>query len=150
MRAKYHDCGFIYLKETEKNWIIFIARTMNSTVRVSDPQETGVLVFWEADGPSDQELFQCHSFTGCSIRDFSHFGKSEGQLFIPCPSDKRLCVNTSKVNKKWIPEMHPRWLVTVIPFHTAQDDEHAIAEMVPFVFDDNFIDARFMASQNQQ
>jgi hypothetical protein len=43
-RSRYFDCGFIYKKETDESLIIFIARNLNSTIRIFDPLENGVYI----------------------------------------------------------------------------------------------------------
>lgn len=140
VRAKMRDCGLFYIKETEKTWIVFAARTMNSQARIGDPIETGVYIHWKADGPSSEELTEMQSFTGVDVRLFQDFSKSEGQLFVPCPPNKKLCVDTSKVQRGWFPHRHPRWLVAIFPFQTDADEEHAVAVIPPFLFTPDFVE----------
>jgi len=139
-RAKMRDCGLFYIKETAKTWIVFAARTLNSELRVGDPIETGVYIHWKADGPSSSELLEMEKFTGLDVRQFQDFTKSEGQIFVPCPPNQKLSVDTSKVKREWFPKAHPRWLVTIIPFQTDSDDQHAVAVIPPFEFSSDFVE----------
>jgi len=140
LRARMRDCGLFYIKETEKTWILFAARTMNSQARIGDPIETGVYIHWKADGPSSAELTEMQTFTGVDVRLFQDFTKSEGQIFVPCPPNKKLSVDTSKVRREWFPRQHPRWLVAIFPFQSDADEEHAVAVIPPFEFSSDFVE----------
>jgi len=140
VRVKMRDCGLFYIKETEENWIIFCSRTFNSVAHVSDPSEKGVFLHWHADGPSSSELLEMQHFTGVDVREFADFVKSDGQIFIPCPPGRSLNMDISKVKRQWFPNAHPRWLVTIIPFHTELDDSHAVGVLPPYQFPDDFVE----------
>jgi hypothetical protein len=129
----------VYSKSVGNNWIIFVPRTMNSTVRIHDPIDNGVYVEWASDGPTIVELAEIQTTLNIDVRDLSNFTKSSDSVFFPSPA--RLNVNTSKTNRIWFPKAHPRWLVAVIPFHRQEDDDSCFATLPPFQFPQDFTEA---------
>jgi hypothetical protein len=135
-RDKFMECGLAYSKTIDENWLLFLPRTMNSTIRVHDPIETGVYVEWVSDGPSLGELAEIQATLKMDVRDLANFTKSSGSIFFPSPS--RLSVDVSRTKRIWFPKAHPRWLVAIFPFYRPEDDEHCVAELPPFTFPSDF------------
>ena len=136
--AKFKECGFVYFKETDTNWFIFVARMFDSSAWISEPTESGVFIIWKADGPSCEEILQ---FTGLDVRNLHEMTQSEGQVFFPCPLGRRLGLDVSKVKSHIIPVNHPRWLVTIFPFQSDDSASHTVSAILPFIFPNEFTEA---------
>ena len=54
--AHFKDMGFLYTEEGENNWVIFIARNSNSSVKVTEVQKDDVVLTWKASLPSDASI----------------------------------------------------------------------------------------------
>ncbi len=54
--AHFKDVGFLYSEEGDQNWVMFIARNINSSVKVMEVKGDGVFLTWSAMPPSDSSL----------------------------------------------------------------------------------------------
>jgi len=124
----FQDAGMLYCHEGEDVWSLFIARSLCSWITVSDLEENGVTIHWEAQGPTDQEIAFVSQITKAQVHEFN-FGKTRSSLFVTSP--RLLSRDQSKVKSTFCPSSdHPRWLVLSIPFQSGTS--RVIAELPPF------------------
>jgi hypothetical protein len=122
--AKMKDCGLFYIT----------AQTMNSQASVSDPSKKGVYINWKDDGPYSVELFEMQSFTGVDVHEFLDFGKSEGQIFIPCPLEQTLSTDLSRVKRAMFPLLTQGGLLPLFLFTQPMMTNMQLEFFLPFSF----------------
>jgi hypothetical protein len=126
LRAHFFDAGLIYEHEGEETWNLFLARSFNYDVATEDPLAEGVMVVWNASGPTDEILMEAKVVTQCDVKEFEIF-KLESKIFFPSP--KPLCQDLSKVKKMILPaDKEPKWLVVSISWHA--EEPHMCASLM--------------------
>ena len=118
--AHFQDVGFIYTEEGEKNWVFFLARSLNSTIRLAEVRGDGIIISWEATPPSDTEVISAQGVTSLAATEMN-FHKSVCSLFIRSP--RVLSQDSSKIEKGPAPPppVKAKWLVISIPFEIEKD-----------------------------
>ena len=118
--AHFQDAGFIYTEEREKNWVLFLAQSLNSTIRVREVRGDGIIITWDAIPPSDAEVISVHDLLMVSATEMS-FHPSVCSLFIRSP--RMLSQDSSKIQKGPTPPppAKAKWLVISIPFDTNEE-----------------------------
>ena len=127
--AHFQDAGFIYTEEGETNWILFLARSLNSTIRVREVRGDGVIITWDAVPPSDIEVISVRDLTSVPATEMN-FRPSVCSLFIQAPC--MLLQDSSKIWKGLAPPppAKAKWLVIVIPFDTNEELNIAMTPLV--------------------
>ena len=127
--AHFQDAGFVYSEEGEKNWVLFLARSLNSTIRVREVRGDGVIITWEAVPPSDTEVISVWDLTSVSATGMS-FHPSVCSLFIRSP--RMLSQDSSKIRKGPAPPppAKAKWLVISIPFDTNEELNIAMTPLI--------------------
>ena len=82
--AHFQDAGFIYTEEGEKNWVLFLAQSLNSTIWVWEVRGDGIIITWDAIPPCDAEVISVHDLILVSATEMS-FRPSVCSLFIRSP-----------------------------------------------------------------
>ena len=118
--AHFQDTGFIYTEEGEKNWVFFLAQSLNSTIRLAEVRGDGIIISWEATPPSDTEVISAQGVTSLVATEMN-FHKSVCSLFIRSPH--ALSQDSSKIEKGPAPPppAKAKWLVISIPFEIEKD-----------------------------
>ena len=118
--AHFQDAGFIYMEEGEKNWVFFLARSLNSIIWLSEVRGDGIIISWEATPPSDAEAISVRGVTSLAAMEMN-FHKSMCSLFVWSP--QALSQDSSKIEKGPAPALpvKVKWLVISIPFETEKD-----------------------------
>lgn len=119
--AHFKDAGFLYTQEGEKNWVIFIARNMNSNIRLTEVQPNGIILTWSATPPSDESIIAVQQITSMVAREMN-FQRSRCNVFVSSP--RPLSMDSSKIKKSLtpLPPATAEWLVLSIPFEDPDED----------------------------
>ena len=119
--AHFKDAGFLYTEEGESNWVIFIARNINSSVKVTEVKGDGIILTWNATPPSDASIIAVQKITGMDAGAMN-VQRSSCSLFVPSP--RSLSKDSSKINKgtTLVPPATAEWLVLSIPFEDTEED----------------------------
>lgn len=119
--AHFKDAGFLYTEEGEKNWVIFIARNINSTVRLTEIQDGGIILTWTATPPSDTSVIAVQKITLMDAGQMN-LQHSSCKLFVPSP--RQLSKDSSKIQRGLTPPppATAEWLVISIPFEDTSED----------------------------
>ena len=119
--AHFKDAGFLYTEEGEDNWVIFIARNINSSVKVTEVLEDGVVLTWKATPPSDASIIAVQKITKMGTGQMN-IQKSSCNLFIPSPHP--FSKDSSKIEKgpTLLLPATAEWLVLSIPFADTEAD----------------------------
>ena len=127
--AHFQDAGFVYSEEGEKNWVLFLAHSLNSTIWVREVRGDGVIITWEAVPPSDTEVISVRDLTSVSATGMS-FHPSVCSLFIRSP--RMLSQDSSKIRKGPAPPppAKAKWLVISIPFDTNEELNIAMTPLI--------------------
>ena len=54
--AHFQEAGFIYITEGDENWVLFLACSLNSTIRLQEVRGDGVIISWDATPLSEREV----------------------------------------------------------------------------------------------
>jgi len=119
--AHFKGVGFLYTEEGEKNWVIFIARNINSTVKLTEIQDSGVILTWSATPPSDAALITVQKITQMGAGQMN-LQLSSCNLFVPSPH--QLSKDSSKIQRGLTPPPPAiaEWLVIAIPFEDTSEE----------------------------
>ena len=119
--AHFKDAGFLYTEEGDQNWVIFIARNINSSVKVTEVKGDGVFLTWSATPPSDSSLIAVQKITEMDAGQMN-LQRSVCNLFVPSP--RMLSKDSSKIKKGTTPPppATAEWLVISIPFEDTEED----------------------------
>ena len=118
--AHFQDAGYIYTEEGEKNWVLFLARSLNSMIWVREVRGDGIIITWDAIPPSDAEVISVRDLLMVLATEMS-FRPSVCSLFIQSP--RMLSQDSSKIWKGPAPPppAKAKWLVISIPFDTNEE-----------------------------
>ena len=112
--AHFQDAGLLYTEEGDHNWVIFLARTLNSKLKVTEIWSDGVTITWSASPPSDEDIICVQDITSLRAAEMS-LHTTSCSLFIPSPQP--ISQDSSKIKKG--PSLKPpataKWLVITIP-----------------------------------
>ena len=115
--AHFQDAGFLYTDERETNWILFLARTLNSTIRLREVRSDGVIILWVSSPPSDSDITSVHNLTSLDAREMD-LHNTECTLFIRSPRPLSQDSSKIKMGPSPPPPATVKWLVISIPFET--------------------------------
>ena len=117
----FQDAGLLYTEEGDDNWVIFLARTLNSKLKVSEIRSDGVTITWNASPPADEDIIAVQDITSLQASEMS-LHKSLCSLFIPSPWP--ISQDSSKIKKGLSPKPPSiaKWLVITVPFERENED----------------------------
>ena len=126
--AHFQDAGLIYTEDGDENWVLFLARTLNSKIKVAEIRSDGIIISWSASPPSDTDIISVQDITSLRAAEMS-LHATTCSLFIASP--RPISQDSSKIKKGPSPKppTTAKWLVITIPFE--QDGEDLQIEMSP-------------------
>lgn len=119
--AHFKDAGFLYTEEGESHWVIFIARNLNSDVRLVEVRDDGILLTWTPTPPSDAAIIAVKDITFMAASQMN-VQRSSCSLFVPSP--RQISKDSSKLKKALTPPAPAtaEWLVLSVPFVGVAED----------------------------
>ena len=133
-RESHHHCTFpgcrLHLhRRGEKNWVLFLAWSLNSMICVWEVRGDSIIITWDAIPLSDTEVISVHDLTLVLATEMN-FCLSVCSLFIQLP-----CIisqDSSKIRKgpALSPPAKEKWLVIVILFDMNVELDIALTPLI--------------------
>ena len=126
--AHFCNAGLIYTEEGDENWVLFLAQTLNSKIKLTEIRKNGIVITWHASPPSDSDIISVQEITSLRAAEMN-LRASRCSLFIASP--RPISQDSSKMKKGPSPQPPETasWLVITIPFE--KDNEDLNVEMSP-------------------
>jgi hypothetical protein len=119
--AHFQDAGLLYTEEGEEKWVLFLTRTLNSTIKLKETRSDGIVITWSATPPLDEDIISVSEITSLRAGEMS-LHNTTCSLFVPSP--RPISQDSSKMKSELAPKgsENPGWLVISIPFAKDADE----------------------------